>query len=158
MGAQSARTDPTTCLYLPAHTSHSVLHSSFHTALQTTKRMPRAGENTQANKTRTRASRSSGSQRVSKRRERTRRGNSPEHSPRHSEPEHPKCHSELEHPTRRSEPEHPPNRSIPEHPPRRSEPDHPCRGLHDESNDKPEDYAEFSAGKVLYIVWEASLY
>ena len=56
--------DLTTCLYLPAHTSHSVLYSSHHTPIRKTKSMPRAGENTQTNQTQTRASRSSGSQRV----------------------------------------------------------------------------------------------
>ena len=56
--------DLTTCLYLPAHTSHSVLYSSHHTPIRKTKSMPRAGENTQTNQTQTRASRSSGFQRV----------------------------------------------------------------------------------------------
>ena len=52
----------------------------------------------------------------------------------------------------------PPRRSEPEQPPRRSEPEYPPRGSDGESNDEGEDYAEFSAGKVHYRVWEASLY
>ena len=63
--------------------------------------MPRPGENTQTNQTQTRASRSSGSHRVGRRQERTRRAYSPEHPPRHSEPEHPPRRSGTEHPPRR---------------------------------------------------------
>ena len=75
--------------------------------------MPRAGENTQTNQTQTRASRSSGSQRVvGRRQERIRHVHSPEHPPRCSD---------------------------------------------GESNNE-EDYAEYSVGKILYIVWEASQY
>ena len=156
--AQSAPTDLTTCLYLPAHTSHSVLHSSHHTPIQTTKGMPRKGENTQTNQTQTRASGFSGFQRVGKRQQQIRRGNSPGHPPRHCKPEHPPRRSEPEHPARRSKQEHPPSRSEPKHPPHRSEPEYPPRSSDGESNEDGEDYAEFSAGKVPYIFWEASLY
>jgi len=75
--------------------------------------MPRAGENTQTNQTQTRASRSSGSQRVGRRQERIRRAHSPEHPPRRSD---------------------------------------------GESNDEVEDNAEYSIGKMLHAVWEASQY
>jgi len=93
--------------------------------------MPCPGENTQTNQTQTRTSRSSGSQCVGRGQERTRRAYSHEHPPRHSEPEHP------------------PRPSGPEHPPRCSD---------GESDEEEEDNAEFSTGKVPYVVWEASLY
>ena len=54
--------------------------------------------------------------------------------------------------------EHPPRHSELEHSPRRSEHEYPPCGSDGESNDEGEDYAEFSAGKVRYIVREASLY
>ena len=52
---------------------HSILHSSPHMPIRTTKGMPHAGANTQTNQNQTRASRVFSSQRVGKRQERTRR-------------------------------------------------------------------------------------
>ena len=100
VAGQSSPMDHTTCLYHPVHGSHSVLHCSPHTPIWTTKGMLGAGENTQTDQTQTRASCSSGSQRVGKRQEHTRRGNSPEYPPHHSELEHPPRGSEPKYPAR----------------------------------------------------------